>query len=483
MLNFTLNGLTQRCRAPSPGTTALSLLRETLGARGTKEGCASGDCGACTVAIGVPKGDEVHYHSANACILPAHQLDGCHLITVEGLARGDRLHPVQQMMIEHHASQCGFCTPGIVMSLFCLYHDPETARIDDPAIDRALEGNLCRCTGYRPIRDAARAMRDTPWTLPAPAALSQPFSAPSSQAPAAADAPNDGWQRPTSLDALRVALADHPHARLIAGGTDLMLESTLGLCDFERVVDLGGVSELHAIEETSDGWWIGAAVTYARLESLLKAHYPDFAALLERLGSRQIRNRATLAGNIANASPIGDTPPVLLVLDARLRIDGANGLREMALSAFFLDYRRTALAPGEFIRAVWLPRPAPTQRLWVEKLSRRPADDITAVSMALCCHIDASGHLLNVRLAFGGISATPSRASTCEALLEGARLEGETLLALCEAISKDYSPIDDVRGSRRYRLDAAASLLRRHAIALYRPATLIRLEALDACAS
>lgn len=482
MLNFTLNGRAQRRPTPSPGTTALALLRETLGACGSKEGCASGDCGACTVAIGVPEGEAVHYHSANACILPAQQLDGCHLVTVEGLARGDRLHPVQQSMIEHHASQCGFCTPGIVMSLFCLYHDPATLEIDDRAIDRALEGNLCRCTGYRPIRDAARAMRKSPWRLPAPESLAQP-DAPSDDKALAAPGDTARWQRPGNLTELREALAAHPDARLIAGGTDLMLEATLELVDFKRVIDLGGVTALHTIEASAEGWWIGAAVTYSRLEALLQTHYPAFAALLQRLGSRQIRNRATLVGNIANASPIGDTPPVLLALDARLALDGARGRRELPLAALFLDYRRTALAPGEFIRAVWLPRPAPEQRLWVEKLSRRPADDITAVSMALACHIDASGHLSKVHLAFGGMSATPQRASACEARLEGRRLEGETLEALCEALAQDYSPIDDVRGSRRYRLDAAASLLRRSSLALYRPDTLIRLEEIDACAS
>ncbi|MFC0268475.1 xanthine dehydrogenase small subunit [Kushneria aurantia] len=472
MLSFTLNGRSHCCPDPAPGVTVLALLRETLRACGSKEGCASGDCGACTVAIGVQHEDGVHYESANACITPAQQLTGCHLVTVEGLARGARLHPVQQAMVDHHASQCGFCTPGIVMSLFCLYHDARIRKIDDHAIDTALEGNLCRCTGYRPIRDAARAMRAVEWPL-------EPPETP----PAAPHDSGGGWHCPADLAALRGALAEHPEARLIAGGTDLMLESTLGLVDFETVIDLSRIAELGRIEAQPDGWWIGAGVRYARLEPLLDEHYPDFAALLARLGSRQIRNRATLAGNLANASPIGDTPPVLLALDARVLIDGADGEREMALTDFFIDYRRTALAAGEFLRAVWLPRPAPGQHLRVHKLSRRPADDITAVLLALRYRLDDAGHLHEVRLACGGMSPKPQRAPTCEALLEGQRLAAETLEAACAALAEDYSPIDDVRGSRDYRLNAAANLLRRHALQLYQPQATIRLEEIDACAS
>ncbi|RKR03467.1 xanthine dehydrogenase small subunit [Kushneria sinocarnis] len=459
MLTFTLNGRPCSFDAVAPETTALALLRGRAGACGTKEGCASGDCGACTIAIGTrnDRGGR-HYHSANACITPVHQLQGQAVVTVEGLAHGDGLHPVQQAMVDQHASQCGFCTPGIVMSLFCLDHERRRRGLagppDDDAIEAALGGNLCRCTGYRPIRDAAKRMH----TLPA--AQLAPEEASGDPAPETA-ADSAGFHRPATRADLIERLRQHPQARLIAGGTDLMLAHTLALEPLAPLIDLSAIPELQHIDEDEAGWWIGAGVTYSRLEPLLADTHPAFLQLLERLGSRQIRNRATLSGNLANASPIGDTPPVLLALGARLRLNGIHGARELAIDDFFTGYRRTALAPGEYLEAVQLPRLQAGQRLLAWKLSKRREDDISAVMLALRTTVDDRGRLVNVRVACGGMAATPQRARRVERQLEGRVFEASTLARARAALAEDFAPIDDVRASREYRLNAAAGLLTR----------------------
>lgn len=460
MLQFRLNGEIVEIAEVAPHESALVLLRETLKRCGTKEGCASGDCGACTVALRDPgRGPGARFESVNACILPAWQLEGLDVVTVEGLAKGEALHPVQRAMVDHHASQCGFCTPGFVMSLFTLYHDPEP--LDDHRLAVTLGGNLCRCTGYRPIRAAALAMRETAGVVPDWIDQVQPFTS---------DASNDAraFHRPATLAELDALLKRHPDARLVAGGTDLMLESTIRLADFPQVIDLTRIDALKTIEEHDDGWWVGAGVTYTRLAPLLERHYPAFARLLDRLGSQQVRNRGTLAGNVANASPIGDTPPVLLALDARLRISGGNGVREMALSDFFLDYRRTALAPGEYIQAIWLPRLSDGEQLKVWKLSKRRDDDISAVLMAIRLRLD-DGYLRGVRVAFGGMAATPKRALETEAELEDRPLDEAAVAAARAAIAREFTPLSDARASSDYRLTAAGNLLERLRLQLAEP--------------
>ncbi|WP_136246548.1 xanthine dehydrogenase small subunit [Halomonas borealis] len=457
MIDFSLNGRRQRCGDVSADTSVLELLRDRLGQTGTKEGCASGDCGACTVAIGEP-GDDAgpDYHNVNACLTPAHQLDGCHLITVEGLADGKTLHPAQAAMVDCHASQCGFCTPGIVMSLFTLYEQQrrdQAPPLTQQRLESALGGNLCRCTGYRPIRDAALSMAD----YPAVAAI------PSEHVvldDASDDATAAHYAVPRHLAALRALKAERPQARLVAGATDLWLETTQQLKALDDLIDVRRVAELNVIEETDAGWWIGGAVTLARLTPLLAEPYPAFEHLMHRFASSQIRHRATLGGNIANASPIGDTPPVLLALDARLRLDGPRGARELALSDFFLDYRKTALAEDEFIAAIFLPRPASGANLKVWKLSKRREDDISAVLGAFAWTLD-KGVLRDVRLAFGGMAAIPRRAPGAEAALEGHAPDGEAFAAARTALAEELSPMGDVRGSAEYRRIAAGNLLER----------------------
>jgi xanthine dehydrogenase small subunit len=458
MIDFLLNGQPRHCAA-SPDTSVLELLREGLGQTGTKEGCASGDCGACTVAIGETDPDgQVRYHSANACITPAHQLQGRQLVTVEGLAQGVTLHPAQAAMVACHASQCGFCTPGIVMSLFTLHEQQQRtpAPLSPQRLEAALGGNLCRCTGYRPIRDAAMSMgehsQERPWWLDA-------------AAPGMTRGDDAPFAQPETLAELVELRRLHPQTPLVAGATDLWLDVTQRLIRFERLVDVTRVAELTAIEETTlpdgrTGWWIGAAVTYSRLEPLFESHFDAFAHLLHRFGSAQVRNRGTLGGNIANASPIGDTPPVLLALGSRLWLAGTEGERELPLDDFFLDYKKTALREGEVIRAIFLPRPEPQRHLKVWKLSKRREDDISAVLGAFSWRLE-DGVMRDVRLAFGGMAGIPRRASHAEAALEGQAPATNAFQAARLALTEDFQPMSDVRGSAHYRRLSAANLLER----------------------
>lgn len=462
MIDFVLNGQRRQCEA-TPDTSVLELLRETLNAPGTKEGCATGDCGACTVAIGEsgPNG-ELRYHSANACITPAHQLQGRHLVSVEGLAEGDALHPAQAAMVACHGSQCGFCTPGIVMSLFTLHeqqrHAP--APLTQERLEATLGGNLCRCTGYRPIRDAALSMETQADNRP----LWLDAAAPRDDKACEFNL-DANFMQPTTLAELVACLERHPQAKLVAGGTDLWLETTQRLARFEYVIDVTRVAELNLIDATTledgrNGWWIGAAVSYSRLEPLLAEHYDAFAHLLHRLGSQQVRNRGTLGGNIANASPIGDTPPVLLALGSRLRLAGPEGERELPLTDFFLDYKRTALREGEAITAIFLPQPTAQQNLKVWKLSKRREDDISALLGAFAWRLE-DGVMRDVHLAFGGMAAIPKRAAQAEAALEGEVPTAAAFQAAREALNADFQPMSDVRGSAQYRQLGAGNLLER----------------------
>ncbi|WP_027966855.1 xanthine dehydrogenase small subunit [Halomonas halocynthiae] len=476
MIDFYLNGRRQQCADVPAETSLLELLRLHLGKTGTKEGCASGDCGACTVAIGeLDAQGELEYRSANACILPAHQVASCHLVTVEGLARSDtphsaqphssQLHPAQAAMVDHHGSQCGFCTPGIVMSLFTLYEQQRRTRapLTQQHLEQALGGNLCRCTGYRPIRDAALAMGDYPDFQLAWADNTELADNLAGLRSDAYVAPQN-YAMPQDIAALREMKRLRPRAKLVAGGTDLWLETTQRLETLDDIIDVHQVAELRTIDETAGGWWIGAAITLAELSPLFSEHFPAFEHLLHRFASSQIRNRGTLGGNIANASPIGDGPPVLLALGARLRLDGPEGARELPLEDFFLDYRKTALAEHEFIAAIFIPHPSAGRNLKhnlkIWKLSKRREDDISAVLGAFAWRIE-EGVLRDVRLAFGGMAAIPLRATATEATLEGRAPDSAAFAAARQQLGEELTPMNDVRGSAEYRRTAASNLLER----------------------
>ncbi|MCA1771552.1 MAG: FAD binding domain-containing protein [Halomonas sp.] len=446
-IEFLLNGTPKQCDVP-PDTSILTLLRDHLGMTGTKEGCASGDCGACTVAIRNPSDVEACFQSINACITPAHQLNCRHLVTIEGLAQGNQLHPAQQAMVECHGSQCGFCTPGIVMSLFTLHTTQQRCPtpLTPERLEAVLGGNLCRCTGYRPIRDAALSMQSLPWQAPQWFDASLPaVSAPD---PERVEENASLFAQPTTQDELTRVRRRYPNARLVAGATDLWLENTQRLVELDQLIDVSRVNELRQIEEATfqeqSGWWIGAGVTYT--------------------------------GNIVNASPIGDTPPVLLALDAWVELANADGSRQIPLSTFFIDYKKTALAADEVISRVFVPKLTDTATLRVWKLSKRREDDISAVLGAFCYHLEA-GVMRDVRIAFGGMAATPKRALATEKALEGQPLSKTSFQAAQQALDDEFTPMSDVRGSQLYRQQAARNLLERLYLTLCAPNQEVMLHA------
>ena len=458
-VRFTLNDKPVEIVGVPPMTTLLDWLRDHRGLRGTKEGCAEGDCGACTVVLE----REGRRDAVNSCIVLLGQLDGQSVRTVEGL-RGVEggPHPVQTAMVEADATQCGFCTPGFVMS--ALAHASNGGTADPEAIHEALAGNLCRCTGYRPIVEAM--------TRIAGLAI-EPPPAPSPVAPRTTSIAFDGaFFVPRSLDELLALRAAHPEALLLAGGTDLGLLASRERKPPKAVIHLLHVPELAAISATADKITIGAAATYEAAAPTLIEAFPALRPYLSRLGSRQIRNMGTIGGNIGTASPIGDMPPVLLALEASLMLVSKRGTREIPLDAFFLDYRKTALAPDEIIQSLSMPRLWEGETFHCDKVSKRRDQDISTVAGAYRVRI-RNGRIEDARLAFGGMAATPRRAPAAEAALLK-----DGFAAAIAAIETDFKPLDDWRGSAAYRLRIAANLLRRLELRLAEPGRVLEVEAL-----
>ncbi len=461
-------GRVREIRGVDPNTTVLEWLRTAAGLTGTKEGCAEGDCGACTVVLGERAGARLRYRAVNACIQFVPVLDGKELVTVEDLRSEDgALHPVQRAMVEQHGSQCGFCTPGIVMSLFALYHQGVPGR---KAVDDALAGNLCRCTGYRPIVDAALAMhalgREDQFSRAARETLVLLDSIRRENG-LAYEAEGRRYYAPASEDELAAVLEREPTARILAGGTDLALEVTKQHRDLDTLVYVGGVRGLGEIAESAGHFEIGAAASYTDAMAAIAAAYPDFGEMLRRLGSVQIRNAGTMGGNIANASPIGDSLPPLLALGASLILRKGSASRELALDDFFLGYRKTALAPGEFLARIRVPKPRPGLRFGAYKIAKRFDQDISAVCAAFAVEMKG-GAVRAARMAFGGMAATPKRAAACEAVLVGRVWNEAAITAAAAALERDFAPISDMRASARYRSAVARNLLWR----FYRAETL-----------
>ncbi|WP_417583671.1 xanthine dehydrogenase small subunit [Nitrincola sp.] len=471
-MQFMLNQTQIQLDECAPDTTLLEYLRTHLVQRGTKEGCASGDCGACTVVLAEPAGEGLSYRAINSCITYLGAVDGCQVITVEGLSsQPEHLHPVQQAMVDQHASQCGFCTPGFVMSLFALTHQPHEPRSTTAIeqIHQALGGNLCRCTGYRPIIDAAKSLLSAPLTdafdeqeQEVHHQLSD-WATTDDSSVTLKDGESSVFASPRSSAALLDCLARYPQARLVAGGTDLALETTQQLRSLPQLIYTGRVAEMRQICEQPEALVIGAAVTYSEAESILAAIFPALAGLIHRLGSLQVRNQGTLGGNIANASPIGDMPPVLLALDAQLRIRDAGGVIDMPIHEFFTGYRQTRLPPGGFIEALILPRLQSDSFLRIYKISKRLDDDISAVCLAMHLQLDQD-RIVTARLGFGGMAATPARAYQAEAALLGQPFTPEGVRAAQAALATDFTPLSDVRASAEYRLRSASNLLLRAAL-------------------
>lgn len=457
-IRFLLNGLAETEVAAAPDMTVLRWLRLHARLTGTKEGCAEGDCGACTVVLAERLGEGLVWRAVNACILLMGQIHGKLLVTVEGLADGERLHPVQDAMIARHASQCGFCTPGFVMALFAAYRNREQARTE--TIHDAIAGNLCRCTGYRPIVDAARdalaGNGSDRFTALEPAILDA-LRAIADGPALACETPTGRYLAPRDRSELACALAADPQARLVAGGTDLALDVTKRRQRLPSLIALGAVAELRRVKEDARTLTLGAALPYEDLLARLAALSPALGVLLRRLGSRQIRALGTIGGNLANASPIGDMAPALIALGARLRIDSAQGARELPVEDFFLAYRKTALEPGEFIDSVRVEKPGEGDFFDIEKISRRYDQDISAVCGAVR-FTRQGGRARGVRIAFGGMAATPMRARRAEAALEGAPLAPESFVRAAQALAQDFTPIGDFRASAAYRMETARNL-------------------------
>ena len=468
---------------PAADTTLLQWLRESQHLTATKEGCAVGDCGACTVIVGELEHGAIVYRSVNACIALLGSLDGCHLITLDilqGSVLNKGLHPVQQAMVDCHSSQCGFCSPGFVMSLVVWWLNTPANQLATPeafakhrhGVELALSGNLCRCTGYHPILLAADQL--APLDRPTVRAMDPLFDqvggydnclaqlsnmASLSQSQShARNVSSQAYIAPSSLDELALAYEAFPQTRLVAGSTDLALDITHGLKSIDRLIDVTGVAELRSIEQHGNQIYIGAAVSLSAVEAFCQKDLPAMSDLLGRFASRQIRNRGTLVGNIANSSPIADIPPLLLVMDAQLILQRGLNQRTITLKEFNLDYKQTALKTGEFIHSVILPLPLSGQRVSVEKVSKRSEDDISATCVAMSVTIE-HGTITQVNIACGGMAAIPKMASETQSQLLGQPLTHELVAQVPLWLAQDYQPIDDMRASAAYRQQVTANLI------------------------
>jgi xanthine dehydrogenase small subunit len=475
-VRFLLNGAPHAESGVAPTMTVLDYLRTVRHLTGTKEGCAEGDCGACTILLGRRVDGKLRYDAVNSCLMMVPQLDGAAVVTVEGLAAPDGpLHPVQQAMVETDGTQCGFCTPGFVMAMaaFRLGGEPAT----DTLIHEALAGNLCRCTGYRPIVDAMKRAAGGP---PDRIAAAAPATDKALAALPACETYAQGEQvflAPRSLHALAEARAAHPAAALLAGGTDLGLKVSKDREKLPLVISTAFVPELRRIAAGRDVVELGAAVTYSAALATIDAAFPAMAAMMRRLGSRQIRNLGTFGGNLGTASPIGDTLPCLLALEATLTLRSTDGSRTLSVDDFFLGYRKTALRTGEFIEAIRLPRLEPGEIFQVYKLSKRFDQDISAVIGAFRLEIQG-GRVKALRAAYGGMAATPKRARALETALIGRPWTAEALADVDALLAEDFQPIDDMRATAAYRRRAAANLVRRLQLETAPGGAPARLEAL-----
>lgn len=444
---FELNGRSVSLAGVDPRQSLLRWLKQQR-LHGTKEGCADGDCGACTVAL-VEVGSDggARYRAVNSCLLPMGALPGREVLTVEALADGEALHPVQQALVDCAGSQCGYCTPGFVMSLFVGLHNGESG-------DHAIEGNLCRCTGYKPIREAARQLADgAPVADRFAAAIAQPR-------PPLRTGALGAFYSPTTLSAALALKVQHPEATWISGATDIGVALSHGKEVAPRFIALDRVTELHALQVDARSVRIGAGVALSRLERELAGMFPALDQMLPWFAARQVRNRATLGGNLGSASPIGDLSPVLLALDAELQVRGPRGERRIGIDEFFLDYRKTALAADELIVAIVLPRPAPAFCASY-KVAKRQTDDISIVAAAFALELGPERRVQRARLAYGGVAATPLRARTVESFLQGQMLDATTLEQAQRQLRAAFTPLSDHRASADYRRELCASLFAR----------------------
>jgi xanthine dehydrogenase small subunit len=446
--------------------TVLEYLRTRTNLTGTKEGCAEGDCGACTVIVGEICNDEIYYKAVNACIMFVPALDGKHLVTIEYLkSLSAKPHPVQQAMVDCHASQCGFCTPGFVMSLSALFHNNKSVTDDD--IQNAIAGNLCRCTGYRPIVDAARSVLDKGDMF---LTAGQELQGLRRDSMFAYEADGKKFFSPLDTQGLAEILSEYPDATMLAGGTDVGLWVTKAHRNIDVIIYTGNVSDLLDIEETDKCLEIGAAVSYSKAFDLLAAYDPTMEELLVRFASTQIRNSGTIGGNIANGSPIGDGMPPLIALGTKIILASVKGQREIDLEDYFIAYGKQDINQGEFLEKIIIPAKPDNMLFKTYKLSKRFDQDISAVCGAFSILLDED-RISEARIVFGGMAATPKRAAKAEATLSGASWSEETVRQAMEAIEEDFAPLTDMRASAEYRTKAAQNLLYRFYLETTEPET------------
>lgn len=465
-ISFILNNESVSLNDFGPTDTLLDYLRLRKRLTGTKEGCAEGDCGACTVLIGRLVDGSLRYETVNACIRFVGSLHGTHIVTIEHLAGKDGvLHPVQQAMVDFHGSQCGFCTPGFVMSLYGLWLTSDKPSRAD--IEKALQGNLCRCTGYEPIIRAAESVTAAkPSTLFDPierdraSIMSRLWAIPLNETIVVS---SNGCRTiiPGNLTEFTAAYGAEPKATIVAGSTDVGLWVTKQMRALNPVIFINHLSELQSIAVDENGISIGAGVTYAQAFTVLAKHIPAFGRLIDRIGGQQVRNMGTIGGNIANGSPIGDTPPALISLGATLTLRSTSGTRSMPLETFFVDYGKQDRFAGEFVEKIFVPFPAQDSHFAVYKISKRRDEDISALCAAYHLQLGPTGTVDDIRIAFGGMAATPKRASRLEQALMGKVWNTDTIEAARDAIDEDFQPLTDWRATAEYRLLTAKNLLTR----------------------
>ena len=441
----------------SPTTTVLQYLRNLPGRKGTKEGCAEGDCGACTVVLVEMENGKLVYRAVNSCLLFLPALHGKMIITVEDLADGNQLHPIQQAIIDYHASQCGFCTPGIEMSLLALYKENPTPTKQD--VEEALAGNLCRCTGYRPIKDAGLSLSGK-LTLDKFSQqedlIKQKLSEIDKSQPLIIEHNGQKYLMPFTIEQALELKKQYPDALVINGSTDVALRVTKRKEKLPLILDLENVEEIRYIKQDADNWIIGAGTKIQDLKNLFKDEIPEFGDYLAHFGAKQIRNRATLGGNIVTASPIGDVIPALFALKAKVRTKSLSGERLIDINEFITGYRTTALNQDELVTEILIPKAQNTLKFY--KISKRDHLDISTVSLSASLKVE-QGKIEEIVLAYGGMAAQTKRAAQTEEFLTGKEFSLETFEKAGTMLEQDFSPIDDARSSAQARMIIAQNLL------------------------